>query len=120
LLGHDPRRHLIISWSGPILPVPLDRGSPRWSFSPRLDHAQIGRRGKADDATTRMKPQPEPSTQEVLAGLIERVTYHSEENGFCVLRIKARGHRELRAGVAGQGDGIMGPAIGEFLRRIAA
>ena len=42
-----------------------------------------------------MKPQPEPSTQEVLAGLVERVTYHNEENGFCVLRIKARGHREL-------------------------
>jgi exodeoxyribonuclease V alpha subunit len=43
----------------------------------------------------RMKLQPEPSTQEVLAGLIERVTYHNEDNGFCVLRIKARGHREL-------------------------
>jgi exodeoxyribonuclease V alpha subunit len=42
-----------------------------------------------------MKPQPEPSIQEVLAGLVERVTYHSEENGFCVLRVKARGHREL-------------------------
>ena len=33
--------------------------------------------------------------QEVLAGLVERVTYHSQENGFCVLRLKARGHREL-------------------------
>ena len=42
-----------------------------------------------------MKPQPEQSTQEVLAGLDERVTYHNEENGFCVLRIKARGHRDL-------------------------
>ena len=42
-----------------------------------------------------MKPQPEPSSQEVLAGLVERVTYHNAENGFCVLRIKARGHREL-------------------------
>jgi exodeoxyribonuclease V alpha subunit len=42
-----------------------------------------------------MKPQPEPATQEVLAGLVERVTYHNEENGFCVLRIKARGHRDL-------------------------
>jgi exodeoxyribonuclease V alpha subunit len=41
------------------------------------------------------KPQPESSTQEVLAGLIERVTYHNGENGFCVLRIKARGHRDL-------------------------
>jgi len=42
-----------------------------------------------------MKPQPESSTQEVLAGLVERVTYHNAENGFCVIRIKARGHREL-------------------------
>jgi exodeoxyribonuclease V alpha subunit len=42
-----------------------------------------------------MKPQQEPSRQEVLAGLIERVTFHNSENGFCVLRIKARGHRDL-------------------------
>jgi len=41
------------------------------------------------------KPQPESSTPEVLAGLVERVTFHNAENGFCVLRIKARGHREL-------------------------
>ena len=41
------------------------------------------------------KPQPESSTQEVLAGLVERVTYHNAENGFSVLRVKARGHREL-------------------------
>src|SRR3990170_26637 len=42
-----------------------------------------------------MKPEPEPSTQEVLAGLVERVTYHNAENGFCVLRAKARGHRDI-------------------------
>jgi exodeoxyribonuclease V alpha subunit len=42
-----------------------------------------------------MKPQPEPLTQEVLAGLVERVTFHNAENGFCVLRAKARGHRDL-------------------------
>jgi exodeoxyribonuclease V alpha subunit len=42
-----------------------------------------------------MKPQQEPSAQEVLAGLVERVTFHNGENGFCVLRIKARGHRDL-------------------------
>lgn len=42
-----------------------------------------------------MKPQAEPSTHEVLAGLVERVTYHNGDNGFCVLRIKARGHRDL-------------------------
>jgi len=31
----------------------------------------------------------------VLAGLVERVTFHNSENGFCVLRAKARGHRDL-------------------------
>ena len=33
--------------------------------------------------------------REVLAGLVERVTFHNPENGFCVLRIKARGQRDL-------------------------
>ena len=42
-----------------------------------------------------MKSNLEPSTQEVLAGLVERVTFHNGENGFCVLRAKARGHRDL-------------------------
>ena len=43
----------------------------------------------------RQKTQPDLSTREVLAGLVERVTYHNPENGFCVLRIKARSHRDL-------------------------
>jgi exodeoxyribonuclease V alpha subunit len=38
---------------------------------------------------------PKPDTGEVLAGLVERVTYHNAENGFCVLRARARGHREV-------------------------
>src|SRR5207244_9650338 len=42
-----------------------------------------------------LKPPQAPSTQEVLAGLVERVTFHSSDNGFCVLRAKARGHRDL-------------------------
>src|SRR5277367_6450793 len=33
--------------------------------------------------------------REPLAGLVERVTFHNSDNGFCVLRIKARGHRDL-------------------------
>ena len=33
-------------------------------------------------------------TTDVLAGLVERVTFHNEDNGFCVLRVKARGKRE--------------------------
>src|SRR5580704_7656545 len=35
------------------------------------------------------------SEREPLAGLVERVTFHSAVSGFCVLRIKARGHRDL-------------------------
>src|SRR6266566_9363406 len=42
-----------------------------------------------------MRPQPESSNQEVLAGLVERVTYHNSENGFCVLRAKVGGHRDV-------------------------
>ncbi len=42
-----------------------------------------------------MSSQPESSTQETLAGLVERVTYHNGENGFCVLRARARGHRDV-------------------------
>lgn len=42
-----------------------------------------------------MKPRPAESATEVLAGLVERVTFHNEENGFAVLRVKARGKRDL-------------------------
>jgi exodeoxyribonuclease V alpha subunit len=33
--------------------------------------------------------------REVPAGLVERVTFHNEENGFCVLRVKVRGQKDL-------------------------
>jgi exodeoxyribonuclease V alpha subunit len=42
-----------------------------------------------------MKTEPQPLDREVLAGLVERVTYQNAENGFCVIRVTARGHRDL-------------------------
>ena len=65
-----------------------------------------------------MKSTPEVSTQEVLAGLVERVTFHNAENGFCVLRAKARGHRDLvtivgHAAVISAGEWIT--ASGEWI-----
>src|SRR6201996_7657199 len=42
-----------------------------------------------------MDVMPHQSDREVLAGLVERVTYQNAENGFCVIRVKARGHRDL-------------------------
>ena len=32
---------------------------------------------------------------EAVFDLIDRVTFHNSENGFCVLRVKARGQRDL-------------------------
>jgi exodeoxyribonuclease V alpha subunit len=38
-------------------------------------------------------PERRPATEEI-SGLIERVTFHNDESGFCVLRVKARGQRD--------------------------
>jgi exodeoxyribonuclease V alpha subunit len=54
-------------------------------------------------------PAPE---REALAGLVERVTYHNPENGFCVLRVKVRGQRELLT-VVGAAASI---SAGEFVQ----
>ena len=42
-----------------------------------------------------MNMESQPSDREVLVGLVERVTYQNADNGFCVIRVKARGHRDL-------------------------
>jgi len=38
-------------------------------------------------------PERQPTTEQV-SGLIERVTFHSDESGFCVLRVKVKSQRE--------------------------
>ena len=38
---------------------------------------------------------PDETRSEHLHGSVERVTFHSEESGFCVLRVKVRGQRDL-------------------------
>src|SRR6516165_8284047 len=58
-----------------------------------------------------MKSDPKASSQKVLAGLVERVTFHNEENGFCVLRTRAGGHRDLVT-VIGQAAAI---SAGEWI-----
>jgi len=65
-----------------------------------------------------MKQSAQASEREVLAGLVERVTYHNDENGFCVIRIKARGQRDLvtvigHAAVIAAGEWIT--ASGEWI-----
>ena len=51
------------------------------------------RNDEPDDAVIDMKPEPEPSNQEVLAGLIERVTYHAAEAALCNLLQKGQRRR---------------------------
>jgi exodeoxyribonuclease V alpha subunit len=36
----------------------------------------------------------EPQTERI-SGSVERVTFHNEETGFCVLRVKVKGHQDL-------------------------
>jgi hypothetical protein len=40
-----------------------------------------------------MKAELNPPNWEVLAGMVERVTYQNAENDFCVIRLNVRGHR---------------------------
>ena len=56
------------------------------------------------------------AASEALAGLVERVTFHNPENGFCVLRVKARGHRDLVT-VVGRAALI---SAGEFIQMSGA
>ena len=105
-LPSEGKGHTFEIVSGVFEPHPHHRDSPPWWLAnddPTEPSFRIGFGVSANgalgdgtgDATIRMKPQSEPSSREVLAGLVERVTYHNDGNGYCVLRIKARGHREL-------------------------
>src|SRR5215471_2246751 len=42
---------------------------------------------------------PERAGCEEISGLIERVTFHSDHNGLCVLRLKTQGHRDEEHGL---------------------
>jgi exodeoxyribonuclease V alpha subunit len=53
------------------------------------------------------RPEREP-----LSGLVERVTYHNADNGWAVLRIKARGHRDLVTVVGS----VVSISPGEFIQ----
>ena len=41
------------------------------------------------------KPSLSPEEKIYVSGTVERVTYHNSDNGFCVLRVKAKGFRDL-------------------------
>ena len=49
--------------------------------------------------------------EEQLLGTCERVTYHNSENGFCVLRVKVQGHKDLVTVVGHASDAAAGAVI---------
>ena len=50
---------------------------------------------------------------EELSGVIERITFHNLDNGYCVLRVQASGHREVVT-VVGHTQQIV---AGEYIER---
>ena len=48
---------------------------------------------------------------ETLAGVIERITFHNLDNGYCVLKVQAKGHREPVAVVGHLSSAIAGEFI---------
>src|SRR5438270_7995869 len=76
--------------------------------APGACHRQGGAR---QEARMLVSATPKPAV-EVLAGLVERVTFHNPENGFSVLRVKARGQKDLVT-IVGHAASI---AAGEFVR----
>ncbi len=52
------------------------------------------RRRSAAPPVNWLKMPQTTEASEHLTGTVERITFHSEESGFCVLRVKVRGRRE--------------------------
>ena len=67
------------------------------------------------DASSPAGSQRDPQ-REPLSGLVERVTFHSPETGFCVLRLKVRGQRDLVT-LVGHAASI---SAGEFVQAAGA
>ncbi len=56
-----------------------------------------------------MQNQPQ---KEYLSGNIERITYHNQDNGFCILRVKVKGHKDLVT-VSGNSPTL---SVGEYIK----
>ena len=61
-------------------------------------------------ALKRGKPGGDEPLEEVV-GTVERVTFHSEESGFCVLRVKVKGKRELETIIGSTPNVVPGETV---------
>ena len=67
----------------------------------RADHSYPPRPTISDYNPSMQPPSRNPTPHERLAGAVERVTFHSEQSGFCVLQVRARGQRGLMTVIFG-------------------
>ena len=72
-------------------------------------------RAKVEEGVGGSEREPNLPNWEVPAGMVERVTYQKAEDGFCVIRVKLHGHRELVT-VVGHAAAI---SAGEWILRRA-
>ena len=70
--------------------------------------------GGAQEGFAGLADAPETPHRETLVGSVERVTFHNEDNGFAVLKVKARGRRDL-VPVVGHVASI---SAGEFIHAV--
>src|SRR4051812_13888089 len=77
-------------WLGQASPLNRRQGSRARAYG-LMSVPACAACGAEAHASTMGQPASTRAATEVLAGLVERVTFHNEENGFCVLRVKARG-----------------------------
>lgn len=93
---------MIIPWARRL--VPRNRsGSARFSLGVH-SHSGLGYHVASDQFKAL------PVMLEDIQGQIERITFHNEENGFTIARLKVKGYRELVTAVGN----LMAPVPGQL------
>ena len=87
-------------------------GMGSWGCGPASDGAAAAAWPEAASAAPGVVGEPGFYDREELEGLVERVTYHSEESGYCILRIKVKQLPDLIT-VTGQAASV---TPGEYAR----
>jgi hypothetical protein len=106
----DPDRHDALSLQAMEVIVPILEAGFQQIFQRALQECMKQHAGEAKNTLT---------------GLVERVTFHNDDNGFCVLRVKARGRRDLitvvgHAAVIATGELSRPPGTGTMTGRTAS
>ena len=95
-MGTSPDRTGVSRASGQHIPTSRKTAAQgRQSQILFLPTASVGAAQKAGNRVMSYPDNSGRESRETISGLVERVTFHNPESGFCVLRVKVRGHRDL-------------------------